>query len=301
MAASPADSGKSPGDGRRRTTRSAIWIAVVLIGFSSAIFFVARYGDKPLPEMPRARFEGAEVGASLASLRARAEPVVLRGDELRLAEEMQVMHVAEVAALRGAEPKDRGAALFDAFRKTASALATSDRGRYLLVGEKLALELMDALEPLLEAAGRDGMPILLSGDGLELRRVVDAGGTFVFKVVERGVVDPHGELLGARVLPEVLFRKRWCAAVGLPGAEGFDGVERRAELDFTAAFTTDVDRRLKAAEELASLDRSYDGVVARALVLHGAGRDAEARRIVEEAVRKGRDDQPIALLRDALE
>jgi hypothetical protein len=301
MAASPAEYGKSPPDDRRRKTRSAVGIGVILAGLAVAVFFAARGRERPLPEMPRAVFGDAEIGTALASLRSRAERVVPRGDEVRVVADMRALHVAEAAALRGAEPKDRGAALFDAFRKTAAALATADRERYLLVGEKLALELQAALGPLLEAARRDGMPAILSGGGAELRRVVDAGGTFVFKAAERGVIDPRGEIRGARLLPEVLFRKRWCGAVGMAGAERFGGVERRAELDFVAAFTTDVQQRLRAIDALAAMDRSYDGVVARALVLHGAGRDAEARRILEEAARTGRDDRPFALLRDALE
>ena len=297
---SPANTGKSPRDDRRKGRRTIAVVVASALALAFVVFFVARCGEKPLPEMTRARFDEAEIGAALAALRARAGRVVPRGDEERLVVEMQALHTAEAAALRGREPKERGAALFDAFRKIAASVAKADRARYVLVGEKLALELQDALGPLIEAARREGTPAVMARDGAELRRVVDAGGVFVFKAVERGLIDGRGEIRGAGLLPEVLFRKRWCGTVGLLGAEGFSDVERRAELDFTAAFTTDVDQRLSAVDALAALDRSYDAVVARALVLHAAGRDADAKRIVEEAVGKGRDDRPIVMLRDVL-
>jgi hypothetical protein len=301
MAVSLEDAERSPRDDRRRGGRALLAVVVAALALAAIVFFAVRSGEKPVPEMPRARFEEAEVSAALAALRARAEHVVPIGDEERLVSEMQALHVAEVAALRGKEPKERSAALFDAFRKTAASAAKADRARYVLVGEKLALEIEAALVPLLDVARRQGTPAVLAGDGAELRRVVDAGGAFVFKAAERGLIDVHGELRGPRLLPEVLFRKRWCGAVGLPGAAGFGTVERRAELDFTAAFTTDIEQRLSAIDGLASLDGAYDAVVARALVLRGAGRDAEAKCIVEKAAEEGRDDRPISMLLDVLD
>jgi hypothetical protein len=301
MSVSLVNAGKSPRD-ERGGGRRAIGIGIAAaVALAAVVFFAARCGEKPLPEMPRARFDEAEIGAALTALGARAGRVVPRGDEDRLVVEMQALHVAEAAALRGEETRARSAALYDTFRKTAAAVAKADRGRYVLLGEKLALELGAAMGPLLEAARREGTPAVIARDGAELRRVVDAGGTFVFKAVERGLIDGRGEIRGARLLPEVLFRKRWCGAVGLVDAEGFSDVERRAELDFTVAFTTDIEQRLRAVDALAALDHAYDAVVAKALLLHAAGRDAEARRIVEEAVGKGRDDRPIDMLSDVLE
>jgi hypothetical protein len=266
-----------------------------------AVFFAARCGEKPLPELPRARFAEAEVDAALAALRGRTAEFAPRGDEERLVVDIRAVHEAEAAAARGKESRERGAALYDGFRKAAAAVARADKGRYLLVGERLALELQDAIGPLLDDAREQGTEEVLSGSGAALARAITAGGTFAFKAAERGLIDRRGELRGPRLLPEVLFRKRWCGAVGLTGQEVFSEVERRAELDFAAAFTTDVGQRLDAIEKLAGLDRSYDAVVARALVLHAAERDAEARATIEEAVRRGRDDRPIAMLRDALE
>lgn len=290
MAASRAVSGKS-----------RVIFAVALLGIGGAIFLAVRCGEAPLPEMPRAAFRDAEVDGALAALAERTGGVAPRGDEVRLVSDLQALHAAEVAALRDEEPEERSRALYDGFRKAAAAAAAADRGRYLLLGEKLAADFGKALVPMLEAARRAGTAAVLSGDGPELARVVEAGGTFVFRAAERGLIDPRGDFRGARHLPEVLFRKRWCGAVGIPVEGTLAPAERRAELDFTAAFGADVGQRLAAIDALAALDASYDAAVARALVLHGAGRDAEARRIVEEAARTRRDDPPIEMLLDALE
>lgn len=274
--------------------------ALVAAAVAGAVFFAVRSGEKPLPEMPRARFSAPEVDGALTGLRARAARFVPTGDERHLAGEMRSMHLAEVGASLGAERRERSRAQLDAFRKSAAALAGSDRERFVGLGEKLAVELQDATEAFLLFASKEGLDAALAGPGEALDRVVAAGGLFVRRSAERGLIGPGGRLEGPRLLPEVLFRRRWCGAVGLEGSERFSAVEERAALDFTAAFTTNADSRLRAIDALEKLDPSYDALVARALVLHAAGATADARALVERGIASGRTDRAIGMLRDAL-
>jgi len=255
---------------RYRPRLVAVSILVAVLGASVAVFFLVEGEQKPLTEMPRARFERLEIDEALAAIRARAAAFSLRDDEQRLVDEMRLMHRAEVASALGKERKDRSLALFDNFRKTAASMASADRGRFIALGEKLAVELQDAVDALLEVGKRDGIERVITSSSKELDRAVSTGGLFIFKSVERGLVSENGELLGPRFLPEVLFRKRWCGAVGLSGAEGFLAAETRAALDFTAAFTQRLDERLKAIDALAEADKSYDAKAARAIVRSAA-------------------------------
>ncbi len=284
---------------KRRTWIPVASFLLAAIAGAIAIFVFAR-GEKALPEMPRARFGDAEIDAALQALRARTAAFSPGGDERRLVDEMRTMHLAEVAAYRGKETKERSRALLDAFRKTAVSVAEADRARFVTLGEQLAVALQDAVGAFLEVGRREGIRDAFEGPSEPLDRVIAAGGVFVFKSAERGVIGERGELRGPRLLPEVLFRKRWCGAVGIADAAGLSPIEQRAALDFSIAFTTQADERLKAIDALAALDPAYDAEVARGLVLLQAGRTADAKAVVDRAIAAGRTDRGVELLRDAL-
>ena len=162
------------------------------------------------------------------------------------------------------------------------------------------MALQDAVDGFLEVGRREGIRGALDEPSEPLDRVIAAGGLFVFKSVERGVIGERGELRGPRLLPEVLFRKRWCGAVGIADAAGLSPIEQRAALDFSIAFTSQADERLKAIDALAALDPAYDADVARGLVLLQAGRTADAKAAVDRALAAKRTDRAAELLRDAL-
>jgi hypothetical protein len=284
---------------RRRSKLPAVLAVVAAIGAAVAVYCITS-SKRPLPAMPRASFDSAEIDAALGALRSRAQAFSPNAEERRLMDEVRSLHLSEVAATRGKEPQERSRGLLDTVRKDSVSLAGADRGRFVALGEKLAVAMQDEIEAFLEVGRRQGMEAALSQPSEALDRVLTAGGLFLFKALERGVVGERGELRGPRLLPEVLFRKRWCGAIGLEGEARFAPVEERALLDFTAVFTKDVDERLKAIDSLSRRDRSYDAEVARALVLLQAGRAAEAKGAVDRAVKAGRVDHAVEALREAV-
>jgi hypothetical protein len=131
-----------------------------------------------------------------------------------------------------------------------------------------------------------------SAAGDEIRRI---GGSFAARAVEREVITEVGEIDGPRNLPSVLFRVRWRALAGIDRREGLEPIEWLAHMDFVLAFSrpTSVEARLQAVGEITKIRPDFDAVLARAIVLHEAGRDGDAKALLDDAIGRGRSDETV--------
>ena len=111
-----------------------------------------------------------------------------------------------------------------------------DPERFVLLGERLALEFSDALDDVLSIARRQGLQKTLEQGGERAERLVHAGGGFVTMSVARGLITDDGELHASRLLPQVLFRRKWCAMAGHEKHARLSETEELVNLDFLVAF-----------------------------------------------------------------
>lgn len=286
----PDASGETPlEDGKRRG--SGVVVAVLIaLGVASSIYLLAKPEPSRVPSMPRAVIGDRDVAAAMSALEDRARGFVPRGaDEERVERLFLEINRAELADASGGGERGKGAR--EEFRRFASAVRMSDHERFLRMGEHLALQFHDALADVLEEARSGGLDEVLAAGGERVQRLRDLGGNFM-RLEERGLFARDGAMNASPLLPQVLFRKRWCALAGARGMEEFDGTEQRVMNDFVIAFSAPeaLDNRLAAIERLEEAEPGFDGVIARALVFHQAGSDEGARGVLEEAIRLGRED-----------
>ncbi len=271
----------------------------VLLAVGAAVFVLARTDSVRPLTMPRASFTPEEIDAAMADLENSAADIVLTGQEKEIAAVLAELHGLEVA---NAQP-DAGTGgkvleLMDVFRSKARALHDAKPERFLELGKRLALDFHGALTDLLEIASEHGLQRTLEAGGEPVEQVVRTGGAFVKKAVEVGLIDDKGVLHAPKLLPQVLFMRRWFGMAGLGSQTRFSKTEQRADYDFVIAFSTpgQVRGKLRAIDKLKDLESGYDDDLAKILVLRQAGRGDEARALVEEAVKKrGRDDLKIIL------
>lgn len=285
--------------------RKMLSFGVVIIALFAAgvtYFLVGQRGH--IPPLPRVRFESDEQVRSLDDLKERAREFVPTELEERLIRKLVEIHKKEVRKEPIASEEDRLRVDLDAFGAEARVFGSQNPGRYLLLGDYLAYEFHECLNTLLqilrERAKTGSVPGPLKEAILE---VVRTGGGFYERAVRSGAILPDGRLLASWIAPEVLFRARWRHFGALRADQDFTDVEKRAYFDFLTAFAppTSVDKRLEAINELAKLTDSFDGVVARAIVLHEAGRTREAQKLVKRTLKQGRGDSVLKNLENALE
>ncbi len=290
----------SSGGQTKELSKGGILLAgAVLLAVGAAVFVLARTDSTPPLTMPRASFTPEEIDAAMADLEKRAADIVLTGQEREIVAVMEELHGVEVASAQpDAGTGERARELREVFRSKARALHDENPERFLELGSHLALEFQGALTDLFEIAGKHGLQRTLEAGGDPVERVVRTGGAFVKKAVEVGLIDDRGALNAPKLLPPVLFLRRWFGMAGLGSQMRFSKTEQRVNNDFVIAFSTPGHLRgkLRAIDKLVQLEPGYDDDLAKILVLRQAGRSDEARALVEEAVNKrGRADLKIML------
>lgn len=281
-------------------SRGGILLAgAVLLTVGAAVFVLARTDSSRPLTMPRASFTPKEIDAAMADLENSAADIVLTGQEKEIVAVLEELHGLEVASAQpDAGTGGRVRELMEIFRSKARALHDGNPERFLGLGKRLALDFQGALTDLLEIAGEHGLQRTLEAGGEPVEQVVRTGGAFVKKAVEVGLIDDRGVLHAPKLLPQVLFLRRWFGMAGLGSQATFSKTEQRADHDFVIAFSTPGQLRgkLRAIDKLKELESGYDDDLAKILVLRQAGRGEEARALVEEAVKeRGRDDLEIML------
>ncbi len=291
----------SSGDPAKGLSKGGILLAgAILLVVGAAVFVLVRTDSSRPLTMPRASFTHKEIDAAMADLEKRAvDVVVLTGQEKEIVAVLEELHGLEVASA----PPDAGTGgrvreLMEIFRSKARALHDANPERFLELGSRLALDFQGALTDLLEIAGEHGLLRTLEAGGEPVEQVVRTGGAFVKKAVEVGLIDDRGVLHAPKLLPPVLFLRRWFGMAGLGSQAKFSKTEQRANHDFVIAFSTPGHLRgkLRAIDKLVQLESGYDGDLAKILAFRQAGRGDEARALVEEAVKeRGRNDLEIML------
>jgi len=289
---------KTPIEGSRArigASRSALLIALLAAVVGGVVYLLASRGGGRAPDMPRASFGEDELKASARGLAERAEGFEPDDDERRLIDLLERLNLAETRREPGPETLKEVRGLVGAVTEEARSLAGADRARYLSMGAHLAIRFERALLELLEAARGEGLAALIEASAPRASEARRLGGAFLAEAMDRGLIEDDGRLRGPSILPQVLFRVRWRGFAGVGLQEGLLPVERRAYMDFVAAFSREgsVEVRLQAVEELSSLDPSYDAAIARAVVLHEAGKDWDAHIELEAAIEAGRDDDVV--------
>jgi hypothetical protein len=292
-----SSNGKS--DSRRKTdkktrpgaTRRSKALAAAIAGsFAVAVlifWLVSSQGR--IPPMPRATFSAEEEAAALKDLKGRIHgfaPTDEERDLIRLLDEVHRTETAEDGPENQAEIRRK----IESFRAAASRLSGMAEERYLLLGDFLAVEFDGALEALLAKIRALSKNDNRAKGVVSFERIERLGGSFFSRCVSRGAITRDGRLLASRLAPEVLFRARWRLLGELRLEIGLSLIEKKAYYDFVAAFTSphSENQRLAAVGELGGLDKSYDTVIARALVFHQAGKDADAYKHLQEAIFAGR-------------
>lgn len=296
--------GPPPEDGGRKGRGGPLLVGVlVALGVAAAIYLLARPEPAKVPPMPRASVDESEVARTLSVLEDRARGFVPEGDEKKLVDLLVRLNRAEVGyGGEAPDSNDQARSLMEEFRRLASAVRDRDHERFVTLGEHLALRFHDALADVLGEAREKGLDNVIAHKGKEVEALIEIGGTFM-RLSEHGLFGQDGVLNASPLLPEVLFRKRWCALAGARGMEGFTETELVVNHDFVAAFgdRTAVVQRLVAVERIEALDDDYDGVTARALVYHQGGQDEKAVEVLKEAVKGGREDRGTLVFLDFLE
>jgi hypothetical protein len=270
--------------------------AVLLFALAALpVFLLTRAGAGEAPPMPRASFPAEEARSAVESLRARAaacRPEQPDGELERLLADLGRL---EAGVDPGPHRGEEVARAMKAFSEVAQGRVAQDREHYLGLGDRLAERFGRAVDRLLEAARREGLARARAADRETVDEIERLGGSFLSRAVERGVIGEDGSLGGPAFLPEVLFLTRWRALAGLDRELALTPLERRAHLGFLAAFSSPaaVSLRLEAVQALGALDPAYDALLARAVVLHEAGRDVEAHAVLMAAIEAGRDDPAV--------
>jgi hypothetical protein len=277
--------------------RVALALAGVAIfgGMVAGVYFLARREPPPVPPMPRAAVPEEEVARALSELEQRTGAFTPDERERELVRIMERLNSAESGVAGAGKGRDEAKALMDEFKDRAAEVIAADEGRFLRLGELGAMEFHDALAGVLREARLRGLDAALADGGEKAARLRRAGGTFM-RLAERGLFGRDGTMSASPLLPEVLFRRRWCALAGRPGAEGLSEAERKVSLDFVVAFGDpgDVMTRVRAVDELAALDPGYDADVARALVYHQGGQAQRAIQVLEKAAAARPGDAVVA-------
>lgn len=276
---------RKPGGGRFVLLLVLVALGLVLGGGA----LLSALTRAAIPGLPRASFTEAELAAAERALAERTRGFAPSGEEAALMAGLTELHLAETEVGPSAPPAAKLREQVTTFTASARALAAKDQARYLLLGDVLAAELDRTLRRVLERLGEVGKEEFFAGEGAMQTLAERAGGSFFSRALARGAILSDGRLAMARIAPQVMFRYRWRLTGGLGPEAGFSPTERKACLDFLAAFADPgaVDKRLEAVDRLAEVDRSYDAVIGRAVVLHEAGRDAEARDVIDRAIRSG--------------
>ncbi|MBW2530649.1 MAG: hypothetical protein JRI55_04170, partial [Deltaproteobacteria bacterium] len=231
---------------------------------------------------------------ALDKLSARLADHQLDDNDSALRAQMEKLHLSETTRA-GAVDDDELKSLFLEYQRAAQAHSRRDERRYLLLGDAIGLDLHRAFEAMIARFAKRGLPTADEPPPAEVREVERLGGAFLSRMVERGYVRPDGSLSGSPLIPEVLFRVRWRMIAHFEPLLGLTAVERRAYHHFVMASTApaDLPRRLAALEKLSQLDESYDTELARAVLLHEAGKDQRAAEVVRKAMADGRQDDRV--------
>lgn len=287
-------------DPRKGLSKGGILLAgAVLLAVGAAVFMLARTDSSQPLTMPRASFTQKEIDDAMTDLERSAADIILTEQEKEIVAVLDELHGLEVTSVQpDAGTGGRARELMAIFRSKARALHEGNPERFLGLGKRLAVDFRKALTDLLKIAGEHGLQKTLEAGGEPVERVVRTGGAFVKKAVEVGLIDDRGVLHASKLLPQILFLRRWFGMAGLGGRTTFSETEQRANHDFVIAFSTSGQLRgkLRAIDKLVQLEPGYDGDLAKILVLRQAGKGDEARALVEEAVKeRGRDDLKIML------
>jgi hypothetical protein len=250
-----------------------------------------------IPPFPQPTFKSGEAEKSISDSMLRASSFHPTDDELKLVSMLEQLHLAET----GEESEEPTMSVEKRTADLSAALAPAakkDLTRFLALGDFLATRFDSALKDLLSQKPSTG-----ENRSYALMRVTLFSGAFYTRALRSGLIAPDHTLNGSSALPEILFRYRWRRMGGLPGTVEFSNFEQKALLDFTVRFTDkqNIDRRLKAASDLAVLDKSYDAPIAKALILLDAGQKERAHKTLEQAIAAGRDDTVIDLFQRAVQ
>ncbi|MDD5308736.1 MAG: hypothetical protein PHU25_15570 [Deltaproteobacteria bacterium] len=287
---SEADVGTRQVRGPKRGATIAVVAGLAFVVAATAVYVFARNLTGVVPALPRPAFDEKEVRAAMEGFDKGDAAFEASPEEQVLADLLERIHMAETDASALA---NRGtiAALVEEFGDKARQSVARGKERFLALGDHLAARFGREFTRFSAVAAASGVAAWgkKSREAEALRR---AGGAFLERSVERGLVDASGRLRAPALTPVVLFKSRWRLLAGLHPDEGFTPLERKARLDFVAAFSSPdgPERRLAAAIELKRLDPAYDDVLARAVILHEAAQDRAALDLLEKAGEAGRDD-----------
>lgn len=279
-----------------------IFVVIISLGLAVAIYVLV---GKPghIPPLPRVTIEEPAQAKVLEDLSRRVSGVELSKAEQEFVDRLYAIHETEAQKKKALAEVNRIDEQIQQFRVEAREFAGRDLEGYLLLGDYLADRFHRSLEELIKRARQEGSlngPLVQSLP--EFAQMAETGGGFLNHALERGVLTVDGRLIALKIAPVVVFRARWRDFARLPLDLGFSDVEKAAYFDFLAAFAEPkaLRKRLAAIDEITKLQKSFDGVVARAIVMHEAGQHKEALALVEQTIRRGRDDNVIHSLARAL-
>jgi hypothetical protein len=166
---------------------------------------------------------------------------------------------------------------------------------YRLLGMKFSLEFKDLMDSLLDDAANGGIASALERDPARADRLKKLGGSFLRRAMDKGVIESNGHMHAPRLALQTMFQARWNHLGGLAPDDTLGPVARKVFFDWTIRFSesTNLNKRLAAIGLLHTADPSYDQALAKAVALYEGGKKEDARRVLEQAVSEGRQDETI--------
>ena len=270
-------------------------LAVLLaMGLALLIFFLARNAQDPTPSMPEPTIDIAQRDAALKRLQQRAGQHQDDDYSRALTEAYFALNAAETQ--QPAAPPERIAELMNAFQERGLVPSTGQTDRFFRVGDSLAVAFEQALHRVLALAKTQGLSAVIQANGPEIQGLYKLSGSFFAHFLRRGIVAEDGTLSVDGAVPQILFRRRWRVLGGTAHRQDFLEIESLIDLNFVLHHTapTQSALRLAAIRRIQGIDTNFDAELARALVLHEAGRIEEAHAIAAALQQARPQDRSIA-------
>lgn len=268
-----------------------IWLPILGVAMAGGVFGVVFYlaNRTHVPPMPRAAITAQEELDELTRIKDALKALRTGKDIHLFIEKVEALNLAEIDPSHVSESELRAA------QEAARAMAHENPEGYRLLGMKFSLEFKDLMETLLDDASRGGIPSALERDAARANRLNKLGGSFLRRAMEKGVIESNGHMHAPRLSLQTMFQARWNHLGGLSPDDSLGPVARKVFFDWTARFSepTNLNKRLSAIGLLHMADPSYDETLAKAIALYEGGRREDARRVLEQAIADGRQDETI--------